>query len=235
MCRSGLLALIAAAALGSGCANVTLTPASIERPDDAELAAAVPLAERQATVARWREAVLIANDFLASTWRQTLPSGRFELDDAAGMTFVTKFGSWPIAVRCTTWGDLCVATGFAAQEREDGFVIGEQGRERDRCVDNSLFLDGEDSRNGAPEIAELILHETTHTVWREGTVGFWNGVAYYLEAVFLLQLKLEGFARCCGHWDSPIAGEREQPNATARCFSPLPTLTVAWGGEGGKT
>jgi hypothetical protein len=33
----------------------------------------------------------------------------------------------------------------------------------------------------------VILHETTHVVFRHGTVGFWNGVAYYLEAIFLFR------------------------------------------------
>jgi hypothetical protein len=166
------------------CANVAITPAAIVRLDDDST---VPADERRARVATWRAAVAVANGFLASEWRRTLPAGRYELDDANGMTFVTAHGTWPIEVRCTTWGDLCVATGFAAQERERGFVVGESGEERDRLVDNSLFVGSSGWIRPADAVAELILHETTHTVWREGTVGFWNGVAYYLEAIFLLR------------------------------------------------
>lgn len=103
------------------------------------------------------------------------------------MRFVTPLGTWPIAVRCNWWGDVCVACGFAAQEREYGFVVGEREPERDRLVDNSFFQYGDGARKPAYELAELFLHETTHVVWREGTVGFWNGVSYYLEAIFLFR------------------------------------------------
>lgn len=178
MARGGLLLALA------GCADVAVTPRALL---DGDGTTAVPAAEREATLARWREAVALANEFLASSWRRTLPTGRFELDDERGMTFTTPDGGWPIELRCTTWGDLCVASGFAAQERDGGFVVGAAGRERDRRVDNSLFVD-ESGFDRAPEgIAELLLHETTHVVWREGTVGFWNGFAYYLEAIFLLR------------------------------------------------
>jgi hypothetical protein len=138
-------------------------------------------------IAAWRDAVALANEFLASDWRRTLPAGRFELDDGAGMRFVTEPQTWPIAVRCNWYGDLCVAFGFAAQEREYGFVVGEVGDERDRLVDNSFLAFDDGTRKDAFWVAELLLHETTHVVWREGTIGFWNGFAYYLEAIFLLR------------------------------------------------
>ncbi len=175
------IAGVAASLLLASCSSVTLSPAAIATAD-------VPEDERRDVVTDWREAVVIANEFLASEWRWTLPPGHYELDDQIGMTFVGEQGCWPIAVRCTTWGDLCVAIGFSAQEREDGFVVGEAGKERDRLVDNSLFV-FPDSGWGMPphEIADLILHETTHTVWREGTIGFWNGVSYYLETLFLFR------------------------------------------------
>jgi hypothetical protein len=103
------------------------------------------------------------------------------------MRFVTAAGVWPITVRCTTWGDVVVWFGFAAQEREDGFVVGSMAPERDRLVDNSLFVNGSGWRKPASDVADLVLHETTHVVWREGTIGFWNGVAYYLETIFLFR------------------------------------------------
>jgi len=127
------------------------------------------------------------NEFLASDWRRTLPAGRFELDDESGMRFVTAAGTWPISVHCNWYGDLCVATGFAAQEREYGFVVGEVDPERGRAIDNTLLCMSSGERMEPLDVAELILHETTHVVWREGTVGFWNGVAYYLEAIFLFR------------------------------------------------
>jgi len=211
-CRS-CAALLPALAL-SACANVAITPAAILRLDDA----VVPAEERRARLATWREAVAIANGFLASEWRRTLPAGRFELDDELGMSFVTEHGTWPIEVRCTTWGDLCVATGFAAQERERGFVVGETGEERDRLVDNSLFESGTGWIRPASSIADLILHETTHTVWREGTVGFWNGVAYYLEAIFLLRAQHHSDERLPHGTDHEFAWwlvARDEPEAAA--------------------
>src|SRR6185369_12433586 len=129
--RALLLALLPIAV--GGCGGVPLTPAAIS-------GAPVPEDVRRDVVATWREAVALANDFLASPFRATLPAGRFELADDAGMRFVTNAGSWPIAVYCTTWGDVCVAFGFAAQEREWGFVVGSMAPERDRLVDNSLFV-----------------------------------------------------------------------------------------------
>ncbi len=167
----------------AGCADLPITPATIRAID----AQRVPQPEQESVIAKWREAVAIANDFLASSWRRSLPAGHFTLDDSDGMAFVTERGAWPIAVRCTTWGDLCVAAGFVAQEREWGFVVGETGAERDELVDNTLFLRPDRWGKPAQEVAELILHETAHVVWREGTIGTWNSLAYYLEALFLFR------------------------------------------------
>lgn len=171
--------------LAAGCVDVTVTPRAIR-----EIAAPdVPTADRDAAIALWEEAVALANEFLASDWRRTLPDGRYLLDPDAGMRFVAGERAWPIVVRCTTWGDLCVACGFAAQERADGFVVGRCAPDRDRRIDHSLFRFADGTPLAAIDVAGLILHETTHTVWREGTVGFWNGVAYYLEAIFLLRAE----------------------------------------------
>lgn len=177
--RLGAVALLALAPL-AGCSGVALTPDSIGA---STVAAPLP----HDAVATWREAVALANDFLASPWRRTLPAGRLELSDADGMRFVTEQGAWPISVRCTPWGDVIVDFGFAAQEREWGFVVGSMEPGRDRLVDNSLFVAPNGWRKPASDVADLIVHETTHVVWREGTIGFWNGVSYYLETIFLFR------------------------------------------------
>lgn len=172
-------ALLAAALLAPGCASMEVTPRSLR-------AAAAPAAEREEALARWTEAVALANEFLASDFRRTLPAGGYELHDD-GMIFRSADRAWPIAVRCTAWGDLCLLTGFAAQERSWGFVVGERSPGRDRALDNSLLRDGDGALASPFSMASLILHETTHVVLREGTVGFWKGLAYYLEAVFLFR------------------------------------------------
>lgn len=167
------------ACLAAGCSSTVVTPASIAAAD-------VPEDVRVAERAKWTSAVEIANEFLASPYRRTLPAGRYELAET-GMSYVSERGTWPIEVRCSTWGDNVVAFGYRAQEREYGFVVGKRPPNRDRSVDNSMFVDGDGLAHDAESIAALILHETTHVVVREGTVGFWNGVAYYLEAIFLLR------------------------------------------------
>jgi hypothetical protein len=201
--RALLLATLPGA--GGGCGGVPLTPAAIS---------GAPVAEdvRRDVVATWREAVALANEFLASPFRATLPAGRFELADDAGMRFVTDAGAWPITVRCTTWGDVVVWFGFAAQEREDGFVVGSMAPERDRLVDNSLFVNGSGWRKPASDVADLVLHETTHVVWREGTIGFWNGVAYYVETIFLFRYSNHSDERRANATDEEFAwflGDRQ--------------------------
>lgn len=167
------------AALASACRSVEITPASID-------VASVPAEERSTARERWGEAVALTNEFLASPYRRTLPAGHFDLD-ARGMRYVTERGTWPIEVRCTCFGDLVVGTGYRAQEREYGFVVGRRPPKRDPRVDNSMFRDPDGELHDVQSIADLMLHETTHVVYREGTVGFWNGLAYYLEAIFLLR------------------------------------------------
>ena len=173
-------AAAASLALAAAGCTAVLTPTEIAR-------AKAPQGVRDQSLETWRAAVAVMNDFLASDYRRTLPPGRFELDERDGMRFVTDLGTWPIEVHCNGWGDLCLLTGFAAQEREYGFVVGESEPERDRLVDNSFFSYDDGARKEARTVAELILHETTHVVWRRGTVGFWNGFAYYMEAIFLFR------------------------------------------------
>ncbi len=176
------LALVAILALAApGCRATVVTPVSV-------LQASAPQAEREQAVTNWKEAVVLANEFLASPFRLTLPEGHFELDDW-GMRFVRAAGEvCPITVCSTTMGDICVSLGYAAQEREYGFAVGARdGEENDPVIDNSLFRLPDGSWRDPPDLAKLILHETTHVVFRVGTIGFWNTVSYYLEAIFLLR------------------------------------------------
>jgi hypothetical protein len=180
MIRRCSLAL-ASLALVAGCRTITITPADLRQE-------AVAHPERELALEHWSSAVELANRFLASDFRRTLPPGRYELGEA-GMRFVGERGELPIRVERTTWGDWIVRTGFAAQEREFGFVVGQRLPVRDALVDHSFFR-GPGGELASPDsIASLILHETTHVVLREGTVGFWNGVAYYLEAIFLFRYE----------------------------------------------
>jgi hypothetical protein len=167
------------AALAASCRSLEITPAALRDGTESR-------PERAAALERWTESIELANGFLASEFRRTLPAGRYELGED-GMRFVTASRTWPIRVVSSSWGDLVVRTGFAAQEREWGFVVGSRSPADDPLVDHSFFRYADRSPMGPAEIASLVLHETTHVVFREGTVGFWNGVAYYLEAIFLLR------------------------------------------------
>ena len=167
--------------LATGCANVRVTPAELK-------ASSARPEERDDDLKRWREAVWLCNAFLNSTNRQTLPKGEIRLQDD-GMVFVTTNKEQPVNIRCTTWGDMLVWFDFTAQERSDGFVVGCVQPKHERLFDNS-FLKQE---NGQPApnfaMAELALHEITHTYYRCGTVSFGNGFMYYLEAIFLFRYK----------------------------------------------
>lgn len=176
------LSLITAAALLllSGCASVPITPATLaastDRPE-----------ERDDALKRWREAVNLCNAFLESPYRQTLPKGEIWLTDD-GMEFVADGVVRPVNVRCTRWGDVLVWFDMAAQERSDGFVVGLVKTGRSRLFDNSFFKYDADQPYPAAGIAELTLHELTHSYYHCGTVSFTKGMMYYLEAVFSVPL-----------------------------------------------
>jgi hypothetical protein len=189
--------LLAAALLLPACASMEVTPRSVRE-------AVAPAEERDLAIARWTEGVALANDFLVSIHRETLPPGRFELGDD-GMTFSSAGCVWPITVRSTAWGDLCLLTGFIAQERSWGFVVGKENPGADRVIDNSFLRNPDGAIASAPDIASLLLHETTHVVLRQGTVGFWKGFAYYLEVIFLFRYEDHSAER--------------QPYATTREFA----------------
>jgi hypothetical protein len=157
-----------------GCTAVWITPASLRT-------AAVADANAKDALARWQKAVGLANAFLDSPWRRTLPPGKFMLSEA-GMIFRTLEKDWPVNVRVTPIGDWCVRFGFVAQERSDGFVVGRVPPQRSALLDNSFFLGRNGKSVSTPAMASLLLHETTHEIFREGTVSFWAGIAYYGEA-----------------------------------------------------
>jgi hypothetical protein len=185
MSRAFLLLLLILA-LG-GCASVPVTPRSI---------AAVPdrAGDRDAALRNLRAAVAIANEFLASDFRKTLPAGELVLADD-GLTFVTAERRLPVDIRCTSAGDLLIPFKMAAQERADGFVVGSVTPHEHRAIDNSLFR----RRSGAPvrdfEVAQLILHELTHEYFRLGTVSLPKTVAYYAEAVLLFRYRTHSMER----------------------------------------
>ena len=190
----------------AACRSLEITPAALAAPAASAAPPASPAPgdpggdratalsradDRAAALARWQEAVGLMNEFLASSWRLTLPQGRFELD-AGGMTFFADDGrSLPISVASTWWGDLVVASGFRAQEGEDGFCVGEIGAPDgeaaaalpDPLLDNTFFRYADGDWHDAASLAELTLHETTHVWYRTGTIGPWNTIGYYVVAV----------------------------------------------------
>ncbi|HZP61110.1 MAG TPA: hypothetical protein VFB27_12370 [Opitutaceae bacterium] len=179
--RRTLLLVLFPLLLSAGCASVPITQKNL---------AALPARtdERDADLKRWTEAVWLCNAFLSSPERATLPPGRIDFSEQ-GMEFVSDSGRLPIRVRCTTWGDLLIPCHMAAQERSDGFVVGLVPPRDSRLLDNSFFK--YNSGQPAPNvvIARLILHELTHSYFHVGTVDFYHGFTYYLEAVFLLHYR----------------------------------------------
>jgi hypothetical protein len=176
--RPGFFPLILSFVLlgGAGCTSVQVTPARIRE-------AKVPFTEIESATARWNGAIELANAFLASPWRRTLPAGKFVMEDG-GMIFRSEVGDWPSRVRVTQIGDLLGRMGFIAQERSDGFVVGRTPPRRDAVIDNTFFRHLNGKPASSRSIASLILHETTHGVFREGAVGFWPTIKYYGEAAF---------------------------------------------------
>ena len=121
-----LAAAFLAASIASSCSSVVLTPESLDATD-------VPLEERTADLALWSAAVELANEFLASPYRHTLPLGHFDLAPS-GMQYVTERGTWPIEVRCTSYGDMVVSMGLPARRaRRGGARAGERPLKRSRA------------------------------------------------------------------------------------------------------
>jgi hypothetical protein len=154
----GFLLLLVLA--GGGWASVTVTPRTI---------AAVPGREQDRTtaVSTLREAVEIANLFLASDYRKTLPAGRLVLQDDS-LTFVTPARTLPVRIRCSSSGDILIPLHMAAQERAVGFVVGLVAPRQRREIDNSLFKDKTGNMLPNYVVAATILHELTHSFFGAG-------------------------------------------------------------------
>jgi len=163
-----------------GACSTLVTPQSIA-------ASGAPPETRLRAVALFEEAVELANTFLASEQRRSLPAGRYEASEDGSLVFITDARRWPIRIYHSFGGDLVVSNGFRAQERDDGFVIGVRPPAEHVETDNSMFRLTSGEWHDAKSIASLILHETAHTVHGEGTVGYWNSLRYYAEAIFLLR------------------------------------------------
>lgn len=191
----GACLLVIALALG-GCQSHLITPATVRE-------SLLPEAEKAAALHRWEEAVDIANYFLGSPYRRTLPDGRFVYAES-GMRFESGGRVWPIQVKHDPIGQLCVNFGFVAQERSDGFAIGRVRPRRDVRIDNTWFKDRAGHPNNAATMAALLLHETTHVVLRDGTVSFWKSIGYYGEAAVTFRYRT-------------LTGER-RPYATSEEF-----------------
>jgi hypothetical protein len=165
----------------SGCVSVPITPNSIGKVKGRDV-------EKAGALTRLNDAVLMCNMFLHSTHRKTLPEGEIVLD-GDGMTFITATERLPIHIRCSSSGDLVIAFGFTAQERSDGFVVGKLPPKKNRELDNSLFNQPSGNVKKYYQISELILHELTHTYFKQGTVSFAKTIAYYAESIFLFRYR----------------------------------------------
>jgi len=121
--------------------------------------------------------VAIANEFLKSDFRKTLPAGRLTLSDT-GIVFKTKDRDLPLDIRCCPAGDILIPFHMVAQERASGFVVGLVKPRQHRVIDNSLFLQTNGERLPDYAIAELILHELTHviTVWARSALPEASGI-----------------------------------------------------------
>lgn len=175
------LLLVCAMLSVSGCVSAPVTPAGIT-------AISGRSEERAADLKKWNDAVLLCNEFLASPARKTLPGGRVDFG-GEGMVFVSGGVRLPIRIRCTTFGDLLIPFKMSAQERSDGFVVGLIPPKESRILDNSFFKYDNGRPASSANMASVILHELTHSYYRLGTVGFFQTISYYAEAIFLLRYR----------------------------------------------
>lgn len=142
----------------------------------------LPESERAEHLARWQAAVELANGFLASEENESMPAGEYLLSDE-GMTFRTPEREYEVTIRNTWWGDLTVCTGYTAQERSWGFVVGTEG-DGPEVVANSFFRSPDDEPREPARMARLILHETAHQVHGVGTLSLGKSLHYYWYAIF---------------------------------------------------
>lgn len=215
--------------LSVACSAVEITPRALRehRADPAG---------REEALESWASAVSLANRFLASPERRTLPPGQILLRED-GMHFAwqgrsgleeetgvlrTFQGEIPLTVWVSGWGGLVNAAGYQAQEREGGFVVGRVDGWKDALVDNSFFKTLEGEWLAIEGQASLLLHEATHVYYEEGTVGFWNSVGYYAEAAFLLRSSTHSAETLPGATDSEFTAFLGTQAARAREGAPAP-------------
>jgi len=153
-----------------------ISPASVR-------ASAAPESEQEELVRRWEAAVVAVNQFIEDGQLTELPDFQLELTEHGmllwreGATEAADF-----AVKCTAWGRIVVASGYTAQERSWGFVVGPRG-EGEPAVANTFFRTQVAPRS-ISSLGGLILHEAVHTVEGSGTVSFFSGLAYYWHSLF---------------------------------------------------
>ena len=180
-------ALVAAIVTSAGCVSSPITPAKLQ-------AKATTDATAKAELETWMSAVELANLFLKSEYRKTLPTGVIIMD-AEGMLFTCATGGEPVRVSCTTFGDLLVKCNMIAQERSWGFVVGRIKPGSDRLTANSFFRYRDGRPQGNIEVAATILHELTHLHLKMGIDDPVNLVKYYSEAIFLLRYRSHSMER----------------------------------------
>ncbi|MGK0220291.1 MAG: hypothetical protein ACI9HE_003802 [Planctomycetota bacterium] len=193
----GLRILLCLAPMLGACSTL-ITPSAIR-------ASGAPLDLVSQTIKLYDQALLDANRFLASEHNLTLPLARYELAQNGTLVFVTGSERWPIRIRNSIAGELVLAVGFRAQERDDGFVVGSRPPDRYAAIDNSMFRLPDGSFHDADGVADLLLHETAHTFHGKGTVGYWNTLCYYAEVVFT--------------WRTVNHSAEHLPNATSREYA----------------
>jgi hypothetical protein len=182
----GLSSIIAAIAF-AGCVAVPITPNKL-----AVLAATDPTARSELDT--WTSAVAIANEFLHSNYRHTLPEGVITMD-GEGMIFMSDKVELHTQVRATSFGNFMVHLGFAGQTRSWGFVVGKVPPRKDYLTDNSLFRDLKGNPYGNVFVAKMILHELTHMNLGMGMDKPTVMLRAYSEAILLCRYRNHSMER----------------------------------------
>lgn len=167
------IAVLGPLALTSGCSTV-ITPEAVR-------ASTVPAELVDRSLGQWEAAVELVNEFLDEQAPKDVPWFRLAYGEQ-GMLLIREEGVQRFDVACTAWGWVVVKSGFTAQERSWGFVVGPLGGDQP-VFDNSFFYGGFGLK-GSHGLGGLILHEAIHTVLENGTTGFFSGFGYYLKAIW---------------------------------------------------
>ena len=167
--------LFSLALLGLTACSTVISPAELQ---------AIP-EENQGirAIENWKQSISLVNEFLEAQAPAELPWFRLGWSDRHGMFLVREDGVQSFRVACTPWGWLVVKSGFTAQERSWGFVVGPTADGEQPQLDNTFFQ-GLFGMRGPQSLGGLILHEAIHTVQPSGTVGFFRGLRYYWWAIW---------------------------------------------------